>query len=356
MFQRKTFALGLASCLLLPTHTASAADHLDAPNLAGLGSRDVNDLYAFVSPTNPDHTVLIMTVNPFAGQLSGTTFGTDVLYEFLIDNDGDAIADVSYGTTFAVEAGGSQVLTTARGGSAPDASYATGSTGADIATSGGGTLRAGLFDDPFFFDLVGFRNGFSFTGDDAFAGANVSAIVLEVPSSELGTDVGIWARTSVGGNQVDRMGRPAINTALIPSSPAGRKQAFNEGAPADDPATFSAEVQATIEALNGGDAAHASSVTGVLLPDVLTFNTSNSGGFLNGRRLEDDVIDAELDLLSKGAVTSDGVNGNDVAFPGVFPHLAPANVIPEPATLALLGIGMASLCRRGRTRRNLICS
>ena len=32
---------------------------------------------------------------------------------------------------------------------------------------------AGTFDDPFFFDLDGFRNGFQFTGIDFFAGLNV---------------------------------------------------------------------------------------------------------------------------------------------------------------------------------------
>ena len=35
----------------------------------------------------------------------------------------------------------------------------------------------------------------------------------------------------------------------------------------------------------------------VLLPDVLTFDQSSTDGFLNGRQLADDVIDAELGLL-----------------------------------------------------------
>ncbi len=46
---------------------AHSADHLDAPILTGRGDLDVNDVYAFQSPTNANNTVLIMTVNPFCG-------------------------------------------------------------------------------------------------------------------------------------------------------------------------------------------------------------------------------------------------------------------------------------------------
>ncbi|MEQ8836006.1 MAG: DUF4331 family protein, partial [Lacipirellulaceae bacterium] len=79
-------------------HAASgaiAADHLDAPALRNdaSASADIADLYAFQSPANPNNTVLIMAVNPLAGltnpfgSTSSTEFGTDVVYEFKIDND-----------------------------------------------------------------------------------------------------------------------------------------------------------------------------------------------------------------------------------------------------------------------------
>ena len=64
-------------------------------------------------------------------------------------------------------------------------------------------------------------------------------------------------------------------------------------------------------------------LTMVLLPDVLTFDQSSSAGFLNGRKLDDDVIDAELSLLTKGAVTTDMVDANDRMFTSQFPFLAP---------------------------------
>ena len=54
-------------------------------------------------------------------------------------------------------------------------------TGQDIMLRGGGRLRADLFDDPFFFDLLGFNDGFNFTGMDFFEGFNVSGIVIEMP-------------------------------------------------------------------------------------------------------------------------------------------------------------------------------
>ena len=341
MCNRNLFlTLNLASLLLCSVSFLHAADHLDAPSLIGNGHLDINDLYAFQSPMNAANTVLIMTVNPFAGVVSGTTFGTaDVEYEFLIDNNGDAKPDLTYGATFFTDPqGGSQNILLTR----DDTAIAFGSTdnATSLPTSGGGKVQAGLFDDPFFFDLAGFQNGLNFTGDDAFAGANVSAIVFEVPSSDLGgPNISVWARTMLQHHQVDRMGRPAINTVLLPS---GRKDEFNLGQPVDDPNNFGADVQAAIETLSG-DPNYAATLTGILLPDVLTFDTSSAAGFLNGRQLADDVIDAELDLLTLGGVTGDGVNGNDIPFRDVFPYLAPPHVVPEPSGIALLVFGLLTV-------------
>jgi Domain of unknown function (DUF4331) len=328
-----------------------AADHLDAPALraAGQGGRDINDVYAFQSPTNPNNTVLVATVNPFAGvvnpfgTVSPTTFDPAVEYQFRIDNNHDALADITYTTTFTAPNAGIQTFTTKRNG----AEIAIGTTGNDVSLVSGGMVHASLFDDPFFFDLVGFNNGFNFTGTDTFAGARVSAIVLEVPSTELrnggDTNIGVWASTLVGGVQIDRKGRPAINTAVIPS---GRKDEFNQSTPEQDFARFGADVQSSILSLNGGDAGHAATVAGILLPDILTLDTANPGGFLNGRGLSDDVIDAELNLLTRGGLMSDGVNMNDVPFRTSFPYLA----VPEPSGMVLVIVGLV-LCFRVRNGR-----
>ena len=356
MFRRSVslaFVLGL--CLAGAFSAARAADHLDAPLLRvqGQGGRDINDIYAFQSPANPANTVLVMTVNPFAGQLNpfGTvserTFDPAVEYQFLIDNNSDAVADVTYTTTFTPAVGLAQTLSTTRNGTA----VATGGTYANLPVAGGGMVHAALFEDPFFFDFVGFNDGFNFTGADTFAGADVSAIVLEVPSAQLNganSNIGVWGRTVVGGSQVDREGRPAINTALIPP---GMKDAFNQGAPVNDQANFSNTVRTSLLSLNGGNTAHADQVTALLIPDILTLDTANPAGFLNGRRLQDDVIDTALGAVSNGGVTTDMVAANDVAFQSTFPYLSPPNVIPEPSAIVLLVTGLSAVVFFVRRRR-----
>jgi hypothetical protein len=360
MFRRSlSLAFILLMILAAPISLALAADHLDAPLLRvqGQGGRDINDVYAFQSPANPANTVLVMTVNPFAGKsnpfgiVSDRTFDPAVEYQFLIDNNNDATPDVTYATTFTPATGATgllQTLTTTRNGTP----IASGGTGANITLGGGGMVHASLFEDPFFFDLVGFNNGFTFTGADTFAGADISAIVLEVPSAQLNganSNIGVWARTVVGGNQVDRMGRPAINTALIPS---GMKDAFNQGAPSNDQAAFGSTVRTSLLSLNGGNAAHADQVTALLIPDILTLDTANPGGFLNGRRLQDDVIDTALSAVSNGGVTTDMVAANDVAFQSTFPYLSPPNAIPEPSAVVLLVTGLSALLFYLRRRRS----
>jgi hypothetical protein len=118
------------------------------------------------------------------------------------------------------------------------------------------------------------------------------------------------------------MGRPAINTALIPDA---MKDAFNQGSPSTDVANFASTVMATLLAF-GNTQATAASLTSVLLPDELTFDTSSSAGFLNGRRLPDDVIDAEFMLLFPTAPHSDCI-GNDSTFLNHFPYLGVPNAV-----------------------------
>ena len=320
------YLLALAAALGF-TFQLPASDHLDAPLVFKDGRLDVNDSYIFQSPTDATKTVMIMTVNPVAGIMSPITFNPEAKYEFNLDLDSDANPDVTYEVRFGRPGrnGVTQRFTLRRNG-ALIARGATGNTSARVRTPGGGQIRCDLFDDPFFFDLVGFNNGFVFTGEDFFAGLNTSAIVIEIPSADIATsgnfNISLSVRTTLNGVQFDRMGRPAINTALIPSE---LKDAFNAGLPVNDFAEFGDTVQASIEGLNGGDTATAEALTAILLPDVLTVDLANPAGFLNGRGLADDVIDAELNLLSNGAVTGDMVDANDIPFQNVFPFLAEAH-------------------------------
>jgi len=121
--------------------------------------------------------------------------------------------------------------------------------------------------------------------------------------------------------QVDRFGIPAVNTVFIPSD---LKDRFNQTAPADDVAEFRSVIEQTIINGFGGDPALAATIASVITPDIQPINTSQPSGFLNGRRLEDDVITAELMLLfgDNAALNDDNVDANDKSFMDHFPFLA----------------------------------
>src|SRR5205823_1108925 len=114
--------------------------------------------------------------------------------------------------------------------------------------------------------------------------------------------------------------RPAINTVF---NQPEMKGAYNAGVPANDRRDFRDRVVTVLKAL-GNDDARAATVADILLPDILTYDTSMPAAFPNGRALTDDVIDTALGLVSNSAVTTDCV-ANDSAFSDAFPYLAPAN-------------------------------
>ena len=340
--------LALALVFGLAALPARAADHLDAPGLTSPGgdSRlDITDVYVFQSPSNPENTVMIMGVNPLAGvQNDGTFRAGNTSYAFKIDSDGDAIEDLTFRVKFSrpddslmqrVWLGQVGGVDADLGGEMRNP-IAKGMTGETISIPGGGMLYAGVMDDPFFFDLNGFLAlDFCAPGEtrpNFFAGLNISAIVLEVPSTWLGSNnIGVWARTVANGKQIDRMGRPAINTVFIPNNPfepvgtePSLKNKFNETRPRNDQQRFRGEVVDTLSIFYGQDNPTVDALADILLPDILTVDTSNPAGFLNGRGLADDVIDAEYALVTNGAVTTDCVS-SDSAFTGMFPYLAPRN-------------------------------
>lgn len=340
-----------------------SADHLDQP-FPGLPPEiDITDVYAF-HPGTPDQdlskVVFVVNVHPLTMPGMSPEFSTDARYLLKVDTNGDAVANIAYRFTFdeADDDDGRQRVTVemlrgrnARSSDGSGRIVAQGETESIVRGAGNSWLFAGLRDDPFFFDLLAFRGQHSFCDDqtaDTFLGFNVMSIVWQVPTRALGSSsmIGVWATIEVpvpddddddgapgrgplddddeGDErfvQQDRMGRPAINTVLVST---GNKAAFNAGEPRDDPANFGSDVIDHLIALDPlHDPVRAGILASILLPDVLTFDTSVPSGFLNGRGLPDDVIDAELDLLTRGALPSDCVDGNDVAFLDAFPYLAP---------------------------------
>jgi hypothetical protein len=316
-----------------------AADHRDSPLTKATALLDINDVYAFQSHTNPNNTVIITTVVPLAGVLNAPIFSPFGMYEINVDNDGDAVENVSFRFVFSdPNAQGRQRMVLQVIKNHVTQFTAQGMTGDTTQPFPGVTVSASLFDDPFFFDLNAFNafkasgnpQAFCHPGVNFFKGLNTMALVMEVPNTMLRsfnsqTKVGIWARTvDTTGRQIDRMGRPAINTALIPDA---LKDSFNFGSPSTDRRNFRSTVIATLVA-DGNTPSFAALLTDILLPDMLTFDTSSGAGFLNGRQLLDDVIDAELGLIlghfPHGAVTTDCV-GNDSNFLSRFPYLGPPN-------------------------------
>jgi hypothetical protein len=354
--------LGLLGVALVIGSNASrtgAADHLDAPSLGSLsvgslkGDRDINDVYVF--PTSGNRTVLAMTTNPAVNVPSIDpfgSFGSNVQYRINVDNTGDFVQDVSYVTTFTRDFWGRQLYIVRR---------LTGS--AAVSGSGHGQIvGAGLTDkvlpfkiantrsfagersDPFFFDLIGFRGTLGLdpattqrlcsvapdpdpdqTGTDFFAPLNTLAIVLEVPDSALGTNIGVWAdtRQRVGGSWtiVDQMGRPAINTVF---NSGADKESFNVTPPSmqdDAGKPYRNNVKAVLAALGGHTEPALTDLANALIPDVITYDTASMGtNILNGRALADDVIDAELNLVTQGGIPSDCVPAHG-DYLGSFPFL-----------------------------------
>ena len=334
------------------------ADHLDAPGLTSpaMDARvDITDHYAFQKPGDPDRTILILNVNPLA-PTHADEFRPDALYETLVDTNGDARADIAFRYRFTRKHAGEQFARVTRAevtGELEDGhvheemetdvlvEHAPVSFGSEAVISEGQDgvrFFAGFRSDPFFFDLVGFLNGLKFTGSDFFIDKNVFGIALDLPKHLLGSNphIGMWVRTLVPMTmqpkhltQADQMGRPAINTVF---NHGNDKNTFNVTQPADQRAaltmsgqTFLQVFTSELETLGGYTVSQADGIARILLPDILTFDSSSSQGFLNGRRLQDDVIDISLNLVTNGQITGDGV-GPHTDYLSEFPYLGNPHV------------------------------
>lgn len=213
---------GVAGLAATSGNHVEAADHLDPPARVDPDSggtdraADIADVYAWHTGTGAAGRVT--TVMTFAGPVPSAadqaiTCDPDVLYEIHISNDADLQDEFTIEVRFAEDSVGNCF---ARVAGAP------GMTGSmvvptEIATTRGDVdVYAGLRDDPFFFDLLGFREmvdgldgtpayeagmGIRMTNDrDFFATLNASAIVIEFPllavSSDSVTPFRVWASTA----------------------------------------------------------------------------------------------------------------------------------------------------------------
>jgi hypothetical protein len=237
-----------------------ASSHREAPLIAGDPLADNTDVYAFVSPTNPDRVTLVANFIPFEEGYGGPNFfkfDDNVLYEIMIDNDADAVEDVTFQFRFNTVTGNQntflyntgqitsidspnwnvkQFYTVTRmdgprrrgkgtviGENLPTPpvnvgfrslpNYDAVAAQAVRQLSNGAFVFAGQRDDPFFVDLNVFdllavppadTNNF-----DGLAGKNVHSIVIEVPIASITANgtrptspgdphaiIGVWSTAS----------------------------------------------------------------------------------------------------------------------------------------------------------------
>jgi hypothetical protein len=370
-------AIAAATALFFTSPPLRAADHGDAPNVAGDQAADLGDTYAFLDPNDNTQVVLIMTFRGFivpGEAVNFVTFDPNVLYRFDIENTGDAKADLGIDVTFSprTAAAEPQTATIKIPGHKTFTAPTTIATQAAVApvptvtTRNSGTIKffAGEVDDPFFFDIPAFARFLASVkagtpdatvfsrGRDTFAGYNILAIAVSVPAelirgkstnNIIGVDAATFRRTPTYGEtgvfkskgkfrQIDRSGNPAVNVALIPFA---RKNEYNARGPRDDAkGRFADDIVGILKGL-GTDDAHIAALAGVAVThgdyehlDLSIPNTGAQGGtnaaaaFPNGRRLSDDAIDTILSIIANGAALSDNVGANDVTFRNEFPFLA----------------------------------
>lgn len=427
---------------VVPAGDALASSHREAPIISGDPMVDGTDVYAFVSPENPDRVVLIMNYIPAQIAYAGPNWyflDTAARYNMWVDNDGDAVADGAIRWRFKtnttnddtflnftgevsaiadpdinrrqsfdiywVDAAGlewklntsSLRVVPPNPGPVTMPDYGNVAMGGIHTLSNGWRIWAGPADDPFFvdlgaiFDLVQIRD----PGVDGLYGANVHVIAMEIPIEDLTMDgldamntaepvLGFWStasrnrtttlnadgtRTSSGAQvQVSRLGMPLVNEVVIALQDKNR---FNASSPSGDVQFLSyvtdPEIAADINALYGFAGADCvetgrtdlvavfltglaglNQPAGVVASEQLRLNVSiapvtegdagfsamgviggDLGGFPNGRRLQDDVVDIAEQVACgllvgstfSGALT-DNVDSNDEPFQGTFPFVA----------------------------------
>src|SRR5712692_4411263 len=381
-----TSALSLLVGVSLTLSTAppiNAADHAEATLVAADPGADIADVFAFLDPNDNSKVVLALDVEGFvvpSELLNLSFFAPEVLFRFEIENTGDAIPDQRIDITFSPQTSRSQPQTATI--KLPNGTVFTAPTTVQtlapkanpfvITTdpASGVSFFAGLTDDPFYFDIVGFNRFVASVlagatdptklqrGRDSFAGYNIHMIALSIPARMLrgrpdNNIIGVNGVTlrrkqshreesgevETNGKfvQVDRMATPAVNTALIPFP---RKNEYNAATPIDDAAgKFAGSIVGTLTALgtnatNIGILANVAVVKGDYLQLNLSVSNSSVGvgervtdpgyaGFPNGRRPGDDTINTLLFFITNQSTIQEAVNHNDVPLGSTFPFFAP---------------------------------
>jgi uncharacterized protein DUF4331 len=227
-------------CGTIAIAVARASDHQDTPFVELNPKTDMTDVYAF--PGGAGRIVLAMDTRAFLTPAGATdpaqaSFDPNLLYQFKIDTDGDAVEDKVIQVTFSGEGASQQV--SVRGPLAPPVTGAMENEVADASPAVSGAINtvlgsgngiqvfAGPRDDPFFIDLeaafcilpdrrpvTGQLSGscaltpsqpgtpfyFRNPGVDYVSGFNVNSIVIELPTAMVEGSapgrLGLWGTIS----------------------------------------------------------------------------------------------------------------------------------------------------------------
>ncbi|MEP6494094.1 MAG: DUF4331 family protein [bacterium] len=234
---RRSLAVAAAAVLVTGAGigVARASDHQDNPLVELNPAMDMTDVYAFPG-SSPDRIALVLNSWAFItpAQAATTSFDPNLLYQFKIDNTGDAKEDRVIQVSFSGT--GANQTVSVRGPVVPPVVGAmnnqvasadpvvTGKINQTLGTAGGIQVFAGVREDPFFIDLEQFfrivpdrkpstgalsalpdvASASSFrttsTAVDFVKGFNVLSIVVEMPASQLtagGTaKLGVWGTIS----------------------------------------------------------------------------------------------------------------------------------------------------------------
>jgi hypothetical protein len=221
---------------------------------------------------------MAMTVNPGAGVSAPDSFREEGIYAFRFDLNGDAREDITFKVRFdevthvdGDEHRHTQKLEIRRAveseaKSGPDgALILAGRTGEVVRSASGIKAYAGLVLDLFagdgqalgvfrkaLFEENRFEPSAFLNRRNFFAGRNVTAIVIEMPSELVGqAAVHAWATISLFGHapevQVARWGFPLITNIFIPDQ--AMREDYNRATPVEDLARFAPQILGVAEKL-----------------------------------------------------------------------------------------------------------
>jgi hypothetical protein len=229
MISRTWLKLAVVATATTVATLAIAADHLDSPKPKANAAADITDVYTWI-----DGERVVITLNVFPIATIESKFDDKVQY-WVHTTSGTAFGEKKVPLDIVCTFDAAQTIQCWAGGE-----YVTGNAGVEAGISSqNGLLKvfAGLRDDPFYFNLAGFKattdfvtanagalmfdpagcpkvdaalsttlqtmlkeNGNSMPGTDFFAGKNVLAIVLSLDKkfmTEGGPIMSVWGSTRV---------------------------------------------------------------------------------------------------------------------------------------------------------------